>query len=155
MNMPGLAERITRPARSLRLIQLVEMLFERVEHVPREHVRARLRVVEREHGDVGFGKRQRKRGGGRHADQDTADWPGMSGPLTEGGRFRYNGWRTWLKPRAKTTMPAPEKSDSCSTCGAGWRLPLLLGIVLAAILLGSSDRIRQSVFKPLREAANR
>jgi hypothetical protein len=57
----------------------------------------------------------------------------------------------WLKPRAKTTMPAPEKSDSCSTCSAGWRLPLLLGIVLAAILLGSSDRIRQSVFKPLRE----
>jgi hypothetical protein len=57
----------------------------------------------------------------------------------------------WLKPRVKTTMPAPEKSDSCSTCSAGWRLPLLLGIVLASILLGSSDRIRQAVFQPLRK----
>ena len=46
----------------------------------------------------------------------------------------------------------PETPDSCSnTCRSGWRLPLLLGIVLVALLLGSDDDIRQAVFKPLRE----
>ncbi len=35
MNMPGLAERITRPASAFALVELVEMLFERFEHVPR------------------------------------------------------------------------------------------------------------------------
>jgi hypothetical protein len=49
-----------------------------------------------------------------------------------------------------TTMSASEESGSCSTCSS-WRLPLLLGIVLAAILLASSDNIREAVFKPLRE----
>ena len=48
-------------------------------------------------------------------------------------------------------MSLPEKPNSCSTCSSGWRLPLLLGIVLAAILLASSDSIRQAVFKPRRE----
>jgi uncharacterized protein DUF4430 len=47
-------------------------------------------------------------------------------------------------------MSAPDNSRSCPTCSSGWRLPLLLGIVLAAIVLGTSDNIRQAVFKPLR-----
>ena len=46
----------------------------------------------------------------------------------------------------------PETPDSCSnTCRSGWRLPLLLGIVLVALLLSSGDDIRQAAFKPLRE----
>jgi hypothetical protein len=49
-------------------------------------------------------------------------------------------------------MSTSDKSASCSACRSGWQLPLLLGIVLIAILLASSDKIRQAVFKPLRQA---
>ena len=45
-------------------------------------------------------------------------------------------------------MTAPENSDSCSSCGLGWRLPLLLGIVLLAILLTQNRNIREAIFKP-------
>jgi hypothetical protein len=48
-------------------------------------------------------------------------------------------------------MSTPGESNSCSTCRSGWRLPLLLGIVLAAMLLVSSNRFRQTVFQPLRQ----
>src|SRR5688572_16976095 len=51
---------------------------------------------------------------------------------------------------AITRMSTPEKTDSCSACGSGWRLPLLLGIVLAAMLLASNDNIRQVIVKPPR-----
>jgi hypothetical protein len=38
--------------------------------------------------------------------------------------------------------------DSNSACCSWWRLPLLLGLVLLAILLSQGDGIRQAVFKP-------
>src|SRR5688500_3626315 len=39
-------------------------------------------------------------------------------------------------------MNAP--SPTCSSCGSWWRLPLLLGLVLAAILLVRNGGIRNS-----------
>jgi hypothetical protein len=41
----------------------------------------------------------------------------------------------------------PENSDSCSSCGLGWRLPLFLGIVLLAILLGQNRYLREAILK--------
>ena len=52
MNTPGLPERMTRPARSLRPSSVVEMLVELVEHGARQDVGAAARIVEREHRDV-------------------------------------------------------------------------------------------------------
>ena len=43
-------------------------------------------------------------------------------------------------------MSTPTDHGSCSACG--WRLPLLLAIVLAAILLSQSRGIREAIFKP-------
>jgi hypothetical protein len=48
-------------------------------------------------------------------------------------------------------MTTPETSDSCPACRSGWLLPLLLGIVLAAVLLSASTRIRQALFQPQRQ----
>jgi hypothetical protein len=48
-------------------------------------------------------------------------------------------------------MSTPGESNSCTACGSGWRLPLLLGIVLAAMLLVSTKTFRQTVFAPLRQ----
>jgi hypothetical protein len=48
-------------------------------------------------------------------------------------------------------MSTPGESNSCTPCRSGWRLPLLLGIVLAAMFLLSSNRFRQAVVQPLRQ----
>jgi len=45
-------------------------------------------------------------------------------------------------------MSSSTQRDSNSACCSWWRLPLLLGLVLIAILLSQRDRIRQAVFKP-------
>ena len=54
MNTPGLPERMTRPARSLRPSSSFKLLFELLEHGLREDVGAAARIVEREHRDVRF-----------------------------------------------------------------------------------------------------
>ena len=47
----------------------------------------------------------------------------------------------------------PANSDSCA-CGSKWRLPVLLAIVLAAILLSQNRAIRDAVIGPAKEAHN-
>ena len=47
-------------------------------------------------------------------------------------------------------MTATESFDSCASCRPGWRLPVLLGIVLLAILVASNDGVRQAFFQPPR-----
>ena len=117
-------------------------LLERLEHVAREDVRARLRIVEREHGDVGFGERQRKRGGGRHAGQDTAELLAVAGLMT--GRDVFA-----IRNDAGTDFAI----DSCQhgKCTFNLFVVRLLvavaaaaGIVLAAILLVRDGGIRDS-----------
>ena len=45
------------------------------------------------------------------------------------------------------TTPSDDR-QSCSAYGSAWRLPLLLAIVLAAILVSQHRGIREAVFKP-------
>ncbi|MEX2307329.1 MAG: DUF4430 domain-containing protein [Pirellulales bacterium] len=52
-------------------------------------------------------------------------------------------------PMGKSASPA------CSTCGPWWRLPLLLAIVLAAILLSRSRWLRETTTEPTRDSAPR
>jgi len=51
-------------------------------------------------------------------------------------------------------MSTPTARESCSACGSKWRLPLLLAIVLAAILLSQNRGIREAIFKPASEPAS-
>ena len=42
-------------------------------------------------------------------------------------------------------------SPSCSACGPWWRLPLLLALVLAAILLSRSGALREMMTEPAQD----
>jgi hypothetical protein len=56
--------------------------------------------------------------------------------------------RPLLAPSPVTAMTEQTESNSCSSCSSGWRLPLLLGIVLLAILLTQNRDVRQAFLKP-------
>jgi hypothetical protein len=64
-------------------------------------------------------------------------------PRDEPRSFRYKEQRQRISTfwwfRGMNTSPS-----SCSSCGSWWRLPLLLGLVLAAILLVRNGGIRHS-----------
>jgi hypothetical protein len=45
-------------------------------------------------------------------------------------------------------MTTESESGSCSSCSSGWRLPLLLAIVLVAMLLIQERSVRQAVLSP-------
>lgn len=60
----------------------------------------------------------------------------------------YNGYADDKMLSGEMNMTAPENSDSCSSCGLGWRLPVLFGIVLLAIVIGRNRSVREAIRKP-------
>jgi hypothetical protein len=45
-------------------------------------------------------------------------------------------------------MSTPFETSSCSACGSWWKLPLLLAVVLAAIMIGRTWGIRNADLRP-------
>src|SRR5258705_6764319 len=65
------------------------MALKRVEYVPRQDVRTRLRIANRDQADVSLRVRQRKRGWSRHARQHTAELRAAAAPDDRPAVFRY------------------------------------------------------------------
>ena len=78
MNMPGLPERMTSPARPGPLLKCSDAAESSPSTAVRQDVGPLRRIVEREHGDVVLGKRKLNDGRSRHfgrlkCDEDSAN----------------------------------------------------------------------------------